>query len=692
MISQEGENKIFWQWTLDERAAVDLGPTTSQMIGQLPGGERGLPKDIWLESIHPDDRQKVQRELSLAMSQGSHFHCDFRIVVPESQEVRYLSAYGWPSTESTTRRTKLAGLTIDVSGAKMTEQGLMQQALLQELLMELASTYINVPLETVDQTIEQSLGRFGRFVQADRCYLFDYDFARNICINTHEWCEEGIEPQIQNLQALSLLDQHDWVLAHTSGQTVYVPDVDKLPAGDPLKAVLYAQQIQSLIAVPLMDGDRCLGFAGFDSVRQKHSYSEVEKRLLTVFAHLLVNVRKRREAALERESLQAALMQAQKSESLGRLAAGIAHDFSNTLSVIMCCADLALKQVDPSSPVAEELNEIRGAAVRSVALTRKLLGFGRKQPVEPQLLDLNEIVNSMLSMLRRLLREDLSLIWKPSEAPLWTRVDPTQVDQILVNLVVNARDAVANDGTIEIETGLAEFTEKDLTHNDEALPGRYVRLSVNDDGIGIDPEQMSLLFEPYFTTKRVGEGTGLGLATIYGIVQQNRGFIQVASEPDRGTQVSIYLPCSEDLGKISDVADPEEIKHATQATILVVEDEPSILKITKKLLERLGYRVLAFSSPDDALAALREQNPTLSLLVTDIVLPGMSGVALAREARELKPELPTLFISGYSQETVQRENILEPQANFLQKPFTPSRLSTAVQAILGRSSAVVPAP
>ncbi|MCC6490994.1 MAG: PAS domain S-box protein, partial [Candidatus Hydrogenedentes bacterium] len=352
----------------------------------------------------------------------------------------------------------------------------------------------------------------------------------------------------------------------------------------------------------------------------------------------------------ESKKLEEQLRQSQKMEAVGRLAGGVAHDFNNMLGVILGHADLALESIDASHPLCEDLHQIASAARRSADLTRQLLAFARRQTIEPKTLDLNETIESMLKMLRRLIGEDIDLLWHPTPGLDAIRIDPSQVDQMLANLVVNARDAIGHaGGTVTIETAIADFDEDYCASHAGALPGRYVMLVVSDDGCGMDAATKAQVFEPFFTTKNIGEGTGLGLATVYGIVKQNGGFIDVYSELGRGSTFRIYLPPHVSAATpLKTVTVPDSTQQRGRETVLVVEDEPSLLALTSTMLERLGYPVLKASTPGEAIRIAKEHAGEVHLLITDVVMPEMNGRDLARVLLSLYPSLKRLFMSGYT--------------------------------------------
>jgi CheY-like chemotaxis protein len=359
------------------------------------------------------------------------------------------------------------------------------------------------------------------------------------------------------------------------------------------------------------------------------------------------------------------------------------------LSVIVGYSELALERLDPADKLYGDLLEIRKAAVRSTDITRQLLAFARKQTIAPVALDLNKVVEGMLTMLRRLIGEDVQLAWLP-EAGLWSvKLDPSQVDQILANLCLNARDAIEGVGRISIETKKTVFDKDYCDDHPGFIPGEYVLLSVSDDGCGMDRETIAMIFEPFFTTKEVGRGTGLGLATVYGIVKQNNGFINVYSEPGRGTTFRIYLARHTEPTLDTTMEIPADIPEGRGEVILIVEDEISILKLTERILQNLGFTTLTAENPSKALSLVKDRTAEINLLMTDVVMPEMNGKELSDQLREIYPGLRTLFMSGYTTDVIADRGVLDKNVNFIQKPFSKKDLATKIHGILQSEVSII---
>ncbi|MBM9538625.1 GAF domain-containing hybrid sensor histidine kinase/response regulator [Desulfobulbus alkaliphilus] len=394
-----------------------------------------------------------------------------------------------------------------------------------------------------------------------------------------------------------------------------------------------------------------------------------------------------KKAEEERQQLQSQLTQARKMESVGRLAGGVAHDFNNMLSVILGHTEMTLAKIDPASRICSHFKAIQKAAEHSADITSQLLAFARKQTVIPKVLDLNEVVEETLSMLRRLIGENINLDWRPGEHLNPIKIDPSQINQVLVNLCVNARDAIVDQGRIVIETSSVFLDETYCATHNGAVPDEYVQLIVSDNGKGMDQETMANIFEPFFTTKEVGEGTGLGLATIYGIIKQNNRIIEVMSDPGQGTRFIINLPRHVENTEqpVGDQADSiSTTEHRGQATILLVEDQPDMLELVTLMLEGQGYTVLATSSPGQAIQLAESHPDQIDLLMTDVIMPEMNGRILSQKIQALFPNIKYLFMSGYSANVIAHHGVLDPAIPFIEKPFSKTTLGNTITQVLGR--------
>ncbi len=403
---------------------------------------------------------------------------------------------------------------------------------------------------------------------------------------------------------------------------------------------------------------------------------------LVLIEGMAQDITRRKVAEEERVKLEQQLLHSQKLESVGRLAGGVAHDFNNMLSIILGYTEMILEKMSPDDPDHAPLQEIRSAASRSAELTRQLLAFARKQTVQPKTLNLNDTILGAMKMLQRLVEENITLSFSPGENLQTIHIDPTQLDQILVNLCINAKDAIGSTGYITISTGAVSFEQADCLQHPDMEPGSYVVLSVSDDGCGMDELVRSSIFEPFFTTKGIAKGTGLGLSTIYGIVKQNHGNIYVYSEPGKGTTFKIYLPTYTDPADLEHAIVDSEKSLIGRETVLLVEDEAALLALSRQTLEQLGYTVLATESPAEALRIAADYPEKIDLLMTDVIMPEMNGRDLATRLAGERPEIRCLYVSGYTTDIIAPHVVLEEGDHFIDKPFSRKVLATRLREIL----------
>jgi len=525
-------------------------------------------------------------------------------------------------------------------------------------------------------------------------------------------CLRDITDRRQALEALKESEEKYRTLVENAGEAIFVAQDGKLAFVNRATCRFVGYAEEELVGRPFTefihpdDGEmvvqRYLARLRGDKVPDVYVFRVIHKNGTTLWGELravliewlgrpaslnfLTDITKRKVMEEERERLQAQLLQAQKMESVGRLAGGVAHDFNNMLQAILGYTDLALIGVDPNGATARHLLGIRRAAEHAAETTQQLLAFARRQAANPRLLDLNATVEGMLTMLSRLIGEDIDLVWSPGEGPLTIHMDPAQINQVLVNLCVNSRDAVTGTGRITIATAEVFLDDAFCSRNPGSSPGPHAMIAVSDTGCGMDKEILKNIFDPFFTTKEVGKGTGLGLAMVYGIVKQNDGYIEVDSEPGRGATFRIYLPLRRGEGD----KEAQGTKAATggalggRETILVVEDETVILEMIAEMLAPLGYEVLTAATPAEALDIVGEAGRRIDLLITDVVMPGMNGRDLAERIRSLQGDVRCLFMSGYTAEIIARHGVPETGIGFLQKPFTMQELTDKVREALGR--------
>jgi len=622
---------IAFLWRAAEGWPVEFVSENIGIFGYTPDDFRS-GRISFFQFVSPEDIERIAAEVEQYTRQKrQEFTQEYRIVT-KSGESRWVDDRTWVRQDDRGAVTHYQGIITDITDRKQMEETLRRsEERYRTILDEMADGYFEVDLA----------GNYT-FVNDANCRLLGYPR------------EELIGASFRR-QVVA----EDIPLLLKAFNSIY-------RTGHPIRGFSYKALHK--------DGSIGIGEIAAFPLRD-------EKGKIVGFRGIAQNISERRKAEDEKVRLQEQLLQAQKMESVGRLAGGVAHDFNNMLNVILGRTEMAMHQAGPDAPINAHLLEIRKAAERSANMTRQLLAFARKQTVSPKVLFLNETVEAMLRMLRQLMGEDIHLTWLPGPH-LWpVRIDPSQVDQILANLCVNARDAITGVGRVTIATENVNFAEDYCSHHMESIRGDYAMLAVSDNGCGMSREILDKLFEPYFTTKGIGKGTGLGLATIYGIIKQNNGFINVYSEPNQGTTFKIYLQ------RHTDGADRTEEEAAEQnyegsETVLIAEDEPSILSLCRIMLESYGYRVFTAATPGEAIQLAKGHEGKIDLLITDVIMPEMNGRDLSMKLRTLYPDLKRLFMSGYPANVIAHHGVLEEGMHFIQKPFSGKNLVEKVRAAL----------
>lgn len=736
-------------WTATPDGTLDF--TNAEYKRYAGSPEDAEPGSFWIGTIHPSDRKRVLETWEAAVRQLERYSCEFRVrrhdgeyrwhcarALPlrdESGEI-----VKWCGTGTDIHDTKLNEVTLSRMAARLRTTLESITDAFYILDRNWRFTYLNSEAERLlRHTRDEMLGRrpvdffpdaidgevaqryrqafrsgeaahfetyfepFGQWFEV-HAYPSDEGLAvyfRDITSRVQSEAElRAVSNRLQNLLEFSplLITELDcegrYLMANKA-----VANLMGRPAGEivgrhlsellpPDSARLFLSRIQQVQA-----SQAPLSVEDLIPVRdQMRTYSTVlfplldESGAVASVAGVAQDITEQKAAREERDRLESQLRQAQKLEAVGQLAGGVAHDFNNMLGVILGHTEMLLSAIPQDDPIYHQLEEVQHAATRSAELTRQLLAFARKQTIAPKVLDLTETVSGMLKILRRLVGEDIPIEWRPGSA-LPVLADPSQVDQVVANLAVNARDAIGGNGAITLETAAATFDAAYCQRHPGHLPGEYAVIAMRDTGCGMNEETVSHIFEPFFTTKAQGSGTGLGLATVYGIVQQNRGFVTVSSTPGSGSDFRVYFPIFRGAAPASPAPPPESHAPGGEETVLLVEDEAALLQLSKRMLQGLGYNVLAADTPGKAIDIASSFEGRIDLLITDVVMPEMNGRELREKLDTVRPGLRTLFMSGYTADVIDRRGALDSGVYFLSKPFKIKQLAAMVREALDRAGA-----
>jgi len=577
------------------------------------------------------------------------------------------------------RPAEPAGRRQDFSSRRHAEEALRRRDLVLQAVGFSAERLLQADWEPA---VGDVLRELGEATGVSRVYLFENhegEDGRLLTSQRYEWCAPGVAPQLDNpaIQGFPL------------DAPGYATSVAELAAGRPIQGHVRnfpaearphheTQGIRSVLVVPVHVGEAWWGYIGFDECKAEREWPPAEVDALKAAAGLLGAGVRRRRADEELRRLEQELAQSQRLESVGRLAGGVAHDFNNLLTAIAGHCELLLAALPAGDPTRHDADEILKAAERATALVGQLLAFSRKQLLQPRIVDLNEVVRGIEGMLRRLIGEDVELVTLLADDLGHVSADPRQLEQVIVNLAVNARDAMPAGGRLTIETQNAGPDADGAG----TKPGRYVVLTVRDTGLGMDERTRAHAFEPFFTTKEVGQGTGLGLATVYGVVSQSGGRIELESEPGAGTTFRVLFP-HVDAAPVEAIAQGEADRPAVGSeTILVVEDEDVVRGLTRRVLLARGYTVLEAGEGKQALELAAAHAGPIDLLLTDVVMPGMSGRELGDRLAAARPEMRVLYTSGYTDDLVLARGVSGRETAFIAKPFTPDSLARSVRRTL----------
>jgi PAS domain S-box-containing protein len=607
-----------------------------KMFGYMPETAE-IKLDEWEKYIHPDDAQSSRNDfMTYLSSRGkSLYESRFRIKKADGTFCWVLARGKIINWDENGKPERIIGIHININDLKIAEENLRQS---EERFRAL---FMKSPIPLVNIAID------GKLIAMNECFTELLGYTTDDLPDIDHWWSVVYPDQEYSKKVKS-----GWEKLTRQALTDSM-DVDR-------KDIEYNLTCKDGTVKTMLIGT-----------------SIISGTILSGF----LDVTDRRRADEDKQRLQDQLFQSQKLESIGILAGGIAHDFNNMLGIIIGYAELALSSLDKADPLYENFEKICDAAKKSANLTRQLLAFARKQSVSLETFDINKLIESILKMLYRLIGENIKLVWAPAPASCMVQIDRSQFEQVLMNLCVNAKDAIKDVGMISIRTELVYFDETYCLSHSESVPGSYILLSVGDTGSGMDVETRKHMFDPFYTTKGIGKGTGLGLSTVYGIVKQNKGFINVYSELGKGTVFKIYFPkfVGELEGYNIDLA--ETIPKGNGEIILIIEDDSNHLDMACKMLTNLGYEAVPANSPSSAIEILKE-NKNIAMFITDVIMPEMNGRELSNRLLEIRPDMKFIFMSGYTPDVISSKNLLNENVNLIQKPFSIRDLAEKIRKIL----------
>ncbi len=567
-----------------------------------------------------------------------------------------------------------------------TSNELLYRAEFEHIITTLSSKFVRIEPEKIDEEISRVLKIIGEFAKVDRSYVFLSCKDGKIIDNTHEWCAEGIDPQIDDLQGFPL-DDIPWIAQrYRNLEDVYVPSVENLPAEAHAEKELFTSlKIKSLVCVPLVNDRTFRGFLGFDSVKSEKIWSEEIIALLRIIGEIIIRSLDRIQSEEKKRQLEEQLLRSQKMEAVGQLAGGIAHDFNNILGAISGYAEMIKEKFAHDNPkLGKYTGTILSASSRAADLTAKLLAFSRRGKFRIVSIDMHEIILDVIKILHHTIDKKISFEKEIHAEYAFIKGDPLQIQNAVLNLAINARDAMPDGGTVTFKTDLVQLDDSDSKLQSQKLsPGTYLKLSVSDTGTGIEQNIKNKIFDPFFTTKEMGKGTGLGLASVYGTIKNHHGFIEVESEINKGTTFTLYIPATGNPSEKEEKAvSTDTVAASSTVNILVIDDEEFIRDMVEEMLTDAGYTVATAMNGRKGLEYYQSNHQSIDVIILDVVMPEMNGYDCFKELKKIDPQVRVIVSSGYSIDSEASKILSEGALEFIQKPYSRENFITVIEQAL----------
>jgi PAS domain S-box-containing protein len=675
----EGTNAGTWEWNVQTGETI-YSEKWAELIGYTLDELSPVSVETWYKFAHPEDLKK-SREIQDKHFRGEldHYSCEVRMKHKNGQWIWILGKGKLISRTAEGKPLWMFGTHLDITERKLAEEMVIKSEERAQKQKDGISQLVSDPA-VISGDIEPSLKKIAEILaealQVERTSIWQFSETKQElrCLTLYEKSKK--EHSIEKTLRASVIPRFFETIAREN--RIRVDDIRKDPRTEELVEAFYRPLgITSVLDAAIQSEGKLIGLVCTAHVGEPRNWYPDEESFVNTAASLVSQLL----ANEQRKQIEETLLRVQKLDSIGKLAGGIAHDYNNMLMIILNYVETALQELKEGTSLHHYLTEIDKAAQRSAVITGQLLAFAKRQAVQPVSIDLNKTISELYKMMKNLIVEEIDFVWQPGKDLWQIKIDPAQIDQLLANLVINSQEAIKGKGKISIETSNVVIDDDFCLKYPEAVKGEFVCLKVKDTGCGMDENVKRHLFAPFFSTKKTGKNSGLGLSTVYGIVSQNKGLIIVNSKIAKGTTVMVYLPRS-DYQRVKKEEKASNEKITGSETILLVDDEAGILEVVKPMLERFGYRVMSANSPLKALSLAKAYKETIDLLITDVVMPEMNGYELMGKVKELHPEIKNLFMTGYTEDVIVDRGVLQEGINFLQKPFLSKVLAEKVREVL----------
>ena len=652
--------------------AQSMNLTPSQLIGAN-----------FFDMIAARDRKKVEQHYQSITPEAPFVNYEQKTIA-DSGEIRWLNRTDRAIFNKDSEITYYLSFGLDITCSKQLETKLHARVRIEEMLGKISTEFVNVQDNQLDGKVMQSIEIIARTLKADRGAVFLISPDQTTMHKTYEWHKPNIKSLMGSFRKVPISRFPWWQGNFKKIKPIYFSHPDDMPRKASVEQlILKLSGVKSVIAVPMKYKEKLIGFLGFESVTRERSWNETDVALLTIIGNIFASAIENNKIEKEYKTIRKQLIHSQKMEAIGNLAGGVAHDFNNLLTVIQGRAQLLMMHTTEDDLRFKDLKHILDTTSRAANLTSQLLIFSRRHEIKPTLMDFNTTIKNILRMLEHIISEDIAIV-TALDPNLWNvEADEANMEQVIVNLAVNARDAMPHGGRLIIKTENVTLEKVNIKTIPESHSGNFIRVSIEDTGQGIPREIIPNIFDPFFTTKEEGKGTGLGLSVVYGIAKKHGGWVNVYSEIKHGSVFKLYLPASRKKSiKVTKKLPTQAALDGSNELILFIEDDLDVLETVKEILELSNYSVIKAASAETALEIFTKEKDHIQLIISDIILPGMSGLELVNRLKSISPDVPVIFTSGYTEEKIKLQKVVEEGAAYIQKPYDKDQLLTKIKKLL----------